>query len=281
VEIMTGIAVAFARSPLTLATAAHDLAVLSRGRFILGIGSQLKAHITRRYSMPFSHPARRMQELIQAVHAIWDCWYDGKPLDFRGEFYQHTLMTPYFTPPEKPPRRPAIHLAAVGPLMTDVAGEVADGLVGHPLTSERYLREVTIPRVEAGLKRSGRTRADFEISGSPFIACGDTAAALDKALAGVRHQVAFYGSTRAYRHVLDLHGWGELHERLHALSTQGRWSEMSALVNDEVLHTFALTGNARDVAAEIHRRFDGLYDRVSVTFDATAQQNAELIAIKK
>lgn len=281
VEVMTGVAVAFARSPVALAQAGHDLNVLSQGRFGLGLGSQLKAHITRRYSMPWSHPARRMKEMIQAIHAIWDCWYDGKPMDFRGEFYTHTLMTPYFTPTDIHYGRPKIHLAAVGPLMTEVAGEVADGLVGHCFTTDRYLREVTVPRIEEALARSNRKRSDFEISGVPFVACGNTAESLDKAIAGVRHQIAFYGSTRAYRHVLDLHGWSDLHEELHLLSKENRWGEMGSRIDDRVLETFALVGSVKDVATEIRQRFTGLYDRLSVSFDIGSEQVAELAKLIK
>ena len=159
-QVMTSIAVAFARTPMLLAYAAHDLNVLSGGRFILGLGSQTKPHIERRFAMPWSHPAERMKEMIQAIHAIWDCWYDGKPLAFRGQFYSHTLMTPNFTPADIGFARPPIHLAAVGPQMTEVAATIADGIICHAFTTERYVREVTLPAIEAGLAGSGpRPRA--------------------------------------------------------------------------------------------------------------------------
>ena len=277
-EIMTGIAVAFARTPMVLAMAAHELNLVSAGRFHLGLGSQVKAHITRRFAMPWSHPARRMRELIQALHAIWDCWYDGKPLDFRGEFYSHTLMTPYFTPPDTQYGRPRVHLAAVGGLMTEVAAECADGLLCHSFTTERYVREVTIPAIEATLVRNGRPRADFELTGSPFLAVGDTEEALAAAIRDAKEKIAFYGSTPAYRGVLDLHGWGALHEELHAQSKRGAWDSMTALIDDNVFDAFALAGTSEAVAVQLRTRFAGLFDRLSVSFDVEIDRLPALLA---
>jgi probable F420-dependent oxidoreductase len=263
-EVMTSIAVAFARTPMLLASAAHDLNVLSGGRFILGLGSQTKPHIVRRFSMPWSQPAERMREMIQAIHAIWDCWYDGKPLAFRGEFYSHTLMTPNFTPTDIGFGRPPIHLAAVGPQMTEVAAQVADGIICHAFTTERYVREVTLPAIEAGLAGRGRSRADFEITGIPFIVAGNDEAALARRQAEAKKQIAFYGSTPAYRGVLELHGWAALHEDLHRLSKAGRWDEMGALIDDDVLSAFAIVGTPPEAVKELRRRFDGLFDRISL-----------------
>ncbi|HLG88105.1 MAG TPA: TIGR03617 family F420-dependent LLM class oxidoreductase [Alphaproteobacteria bacterium] len=266
IEIMTGIVVAFARTPMLLAYAAHDLNALSGGRFILGLGSQVKAHITKRFAMPWSEPAERMREMIQAVHAIWDCWYDGKPLDFRGRFYSHTLMTPYFTPTDTRSGRAKIHLAAVGTHMTNVAAEVADGMICHPFTTERYVREVTMPAIEAGLTQTGRQRGDFELTGFPFVATGWNDEALEKSIADTRRQIAFYGSTPAYRGVLELHGWGDLQTDLNALSKQGRWEEMGRLIDDRILEAFAVIGRPEEAARELRRRFDGAFDRMSVNF---------------
>jgi probable F420-dependent oxidoreductase len=266
VEIMTAIVVAFARTPMLLAYAAHDLNALSGGRFIMGLGSQVKAHITKRFSMPWSEPAERMREMIQAVHAIWDCWYDGKPLDFRGRFYSHTLMTPYFAPSDTRFGRAKIHLAAVGTQMANVAAEVADGMICHPFTTERYVREVTIPAIEAGLAQSGRQRRDFELTGMPFVATGWNDEALEKSIADTRRQIAFYGSTPAYRGVLELHGWGELQPELNTLSKQGRWEEMGRLIDDRILDAFAVVGRPEDAARELRQRFDGAFDRMAVNF---------------
>jgi probable F420-dependent oxidoreductase len=262
----TGIAVAFARSPMQLAYTAHDLQAYSGGRFILGLGSQVKPHIERRFSMPWSHPAPRMREFIMAMRAIWSAWNEGATLSFRGDFYQHTLMTPFFSPPPLAGRPPAVFLAAVGEAMTAVAGEVADGLLVHAFSTERYLREVTLPALSAGLAASGRSRADVEVGMLAMIATGHTEEEMEGAQAATRQQIAFYGSTPAYRGVLDRHGWGGLGDELNALSRSSRedkWEAMSGLVPDEVLHAFAVVAEPAGVAPEIRRRFAGLIDRVS------------------
>jgi probable F420-dependent oxidoreductase len=262
----TGIAVAFARTPMQLAYTAHDLQAYSGGRFILGLGSQVKPHIERRFSMPWSHPAPRMREFIVAMRAIWAAWDDGTKLDFRGDFYTHTLMTPFFSPPPLAGPPPAVFLAAVGEAMTAVAGETADGLLTHAFCTERYLREVTLPALSRGLAASGRSRADVEISLLAMIATGRTEEEMARAVAGTRRQIAFYGSTPAYRGVLDLHGWGGLGDELNTLSKSSRddkWEAMGGLIDDEVLNAFAVVASPADVAAQIRRRFGGLIDRVS------------------
>jgi probable F420-dependent oxidoreductase len=265
-EVGTAIAVAFARSPMQLAYTAHDLQTYSGGRFSLGLGSQIKPHIERRFSMPWSRPAARMREYVSALHAIWAAWNEGERLNFRGDFYSHTLMSPFFSPPPATGGAPKVFVAAVGAAMTRVAGEVADGLLAHGFTTERYLREVTLPTVEAGLASSGRTRADFSVSHLLLTATGRTEEEMARAIDGTRGQIAFYGSTPAYRGVLELHGWGELGDELHALSTSRRedkWEAMTRLVDDEVLHTFAVVAEPERVAAEIRRRYGSLVDRVS------------------
>ena len=262
----TAIAVAFARSPMQLAYTAHDLQGYSGGRFILGLGSQVKPHIERRFSMPWSHPAPRMREFIMAMRAIWSAWNDGTKLSFRGDFYQHTLMTSFFSPPPALTGPPAVFLAAVGEAMTEVAGEAADGLLVHAFSTERYLREVTLPALSRGVAASGRSRADLEVAMLAMIVTGRTEEETARAAAGARQQIAFYGSTPAYRGVLDLHGWGELGDELNALSRSSRpdkWEAMGGLVSDEVLHAFAVVAEPAGVAAEIRRRLDGLVDRVS------------------
>lgn len=265
-EVGTAIAVAFARSPMQLAYTAHDLQAYSGGRFSLGLGSQIKPHIERRFSMPWSRPATRMREYVSALRAIWAAWNEGEKLDFRGDFYTHTLMSPFFSPPPAPGGTPKVFVAAVGEAMTRVAGEVADGLLAHGFTTERYLREVTLPTVESGLDRSGRTRDHFSVSHLLLTATGRTEEELARAVDGTRRQIAFYGSTPAYRGVLELHGWGELGDELNALSKSSRadkWEAMGGLVDDEVLHTFAVVAEPERVAGEIRRRYGSLVDRVS------------------
>ena len=265
-ELGTAIAVAFSRSPMQLAYTAHDLQNYCGGRFTLGLGSQVKAHIERRFDMPWSHPAPRMREYISALRAIWACWNEGAELDFRGDFYTHTLMAPFFSPPPSAHGAPPIYLAAVGEAMTRVAGEAADGLMTHAFTSERYLREVTVPTLERGLDRSGRTRADFSISHLLLTATGRTQEEMERAIKGTRDQIAFYGSTPSYRAVLELHGWGALGEELTALSKSSRedkWAVMGSLVDDDVLNAFAVVAEPDRLAAGIRGRFDGLVDRVS------------------
>lgn len=262
-ELGTGIAVAFARNPMTLANLGYDLQVFSKGRFRLGLGSQIKPHIEKRFSMPWSHPAARMRELILAMRAIWACWNDGTPLDFRGEFYRHTLMTPFFVPGPNPYGDPRIQLAAVGERMTEVAGEVADGVILHAFTTRRYVEEVTIPALERGFARSGRTRDDFEISGPLFIVSGSDEEELTRARAGTKQQIAFYGSTPAYRGVLELHGWGDLQTELNRLSKQGEWVAMGELITDDILEEFAVVAEPEGVPEAMLARYGGIVDRLS------------------
>lgn len=266
IELGTSIAVAFARNPMLLANIAWDLQAFSKGRFILGLGSQIKPHIEKRFSMPWSHPAPRMREMIQAIRAIWDCWLNGTKLDFRGEFYRHTLMTPFFTPPATELGDvgvPKIFLAGVGERMTEVAGEVCDGFFCHAFTTERYLREVTLPALERGRAKAGKTMDEFEIVGPGFIVTGTTEAELEAASAGTRQQIAFYGSTPAYRPVLELHGWGEIQDRLNTLSKQGKWTEMGDVIDDEVLGSFAVVGAPDEIGPELHRRYGDVVHRIS------------------
>lgn len=263
IDLATGIAVAFARNPMTLAQTAWDLQAASKGRFILGLGSQIKPHITKRFSMPWSHPGPRMREMILAIRAIWACWEDGGKLDFRGEFYSHTLMTPFFNPGPNPYGDARIFLAGVGPLMTEVAGEVCDGFICHGFTTERYVREVTLPALQRGREKAGKTMEGFELSGPMFIVMGRDDEEIAKADKAVRGQIAFYGSTPAYRPVLEMHGWGGLQDELNALSKQGRWAEMGDLVDDEVLHTFAVVGTPEEAVRGLRDRWGDILGRVS------------------
>ena len=263
IELGTSIAVAFARNPMLLANIGWDLQTYSKGRFVLGLGSQIKPHITKRFSMPWSHPAKRMREMVMAIRAIWDAWNEGSKLDFRGDFYTHTLMTPFFDPGRNPYGNPKIFLAGVGELMTEVAGEVCDGFICHGFTTEKYLREVTIPALARGRAKAGKTMEGFEVVGPSFIVTGNTDKAMAEASAGTRQQIAFYGSTPAYRPVLDIHGWGGLQDELNTLSKQGKWVEMGDLIDDEILNTFAVVGEPERVAPELLARYGDVIQRIS------------------
>ena len=271
-ELATAIAIAFPRSPMHLANVGHDLQTMSKGRFILGLGSQVKAHIEKRFSATWTKPNARMRELVQALRAIWRCWNEGEKLDFRGEFYRHTLMTPFFSPAPSPYGPPRVFLAGVGRAMTAVAGEVADGLFVHPLNSPKFIRETTLPALETGFTRGGRSRDKFEISCQAMVVTGFDEEETRRADAGTRMQIAFYGSTPAYRVVLDAHGWGELQPELNALSKQGRWGDMGALVTDEVLDAFAVRCSPDELPARLGARYAGLVDRLSLVCHATPQR---------
>lgn len=264
-QLMTAIAVAFARSPMTLAQVAHDLNSLSSGRFILGLGSQVKAHIERRFSMPWSHPAARMREMVQAIQAIFAAWYDGQKLAFDGRFYKHTLTSPTFTPTDTQAGKPAIFVAAVGPQMTETAGAVADGLIIHPLTTESYLRQVTLPHLQVGLQSAGRPCAACRTCLAPFIVSGRNEAELARARRVTADRIAFYASTPTYRPVLEQQGWGELQSQLHALTRQGRWSELGSLITDDVLQQFAVVGTVSQIAPKIWARFGDVITDFSLT----------------
>ena len=265
-EIGTSIAVAFARNPMTVANLGWDLQAYSRGRFILGLGSQIRPHIERRFGMPWSQPVRRMGEFVAALRAIWASWHDGTRLDFAGDFYTHTLMTPMFTPEPHDHGTPQVFLAAVGQAMTELGGEVADGLLAHAFTTRRYLDEVTLPALARGVKRAGRGRDTVAVSCPVFVVTGQTQAEMDRAAVSTRRQLAFYASTPAYRPVLDLHGWGDAQTDLHALSKAGRWDEMGTVVDDEMLRTFAVVAPPAEVATALHHRCAGAIDRVLPAF---------------
>ncbi len=266
VDLITGIAVAFARTPMVLAQIGHDLNATSEGRFVLGLGSQIRAHITKRFSMPWSHPAARMREFVLALRAIWANWYDNEPLAFTGKFYTHTLMTPFFTPTNTEHGAPRVFLAAVGPRMTEVAGEVADGIIVHAFTTEKYLRETTIPAIERGLAKSGRTRDDFEISYPCFVVTGRDEKEQASATQATRQQIAFYGSTPAYKPVLDSVGAGELQPQLNAMSKQGLWAEMAELIDEDLMHNFAVVAEPDDIASGIRQRYGDIVDRTSAAY---------------
>ncbi|BAX93718.1 LLM class F420-dependent oxidoreductase [Mycobacterium shigaense] len=279
-EVGTNIAVAFARNPMIVANIAWDLQAYAKGRFILGLGTQIQPHIEKRFSMPWSHPARRMREFVAALHAIWDAWSDGSKLRFEGEFYTHKIMTPMFTPEAQPYPKPKVFVAAVGEVMTEVCGEVADGHLGHPMVSKRYITDVTTPALLRGLQRAGRQRGEVEVSAEVLVATGHSDAEMQTAIAAVRKQIAFYGSTPAYRKVLELHGWGDLHDELNRLSKQGEWDAMASLIDDEMLTTFAVVGPAGEVGGALRQRCEGVVDRVLPIF-MTASQSCITAAMKE
>jgi len=254
VSIGTSIAVAFARNPMSLAYTADGLQRYSRGRFVLGLGSQVRAHIERRFSMPWSEPAARMQEYVSALRAIWRCWQEGTPLDFCGDFYTHTLMAPFFSPGPNPFGPPEVYLAAVGPGIAKVAASVCDGLIVHPFSTARYVREVLRPAA-----------GDASFSLSALVASARTEEAMAAAIAGVRNQIAFYGSTPAYRAVLELHGWADAADELYRLSRSDdpqRWSAMGSVVDDDMLHALAVVAQPAEMADALVHRFGGLVDRL-------------------
>ena len=268
IELGTSIAVAFARNPMTVANVGWDLQEYSEGRLLLGLGTQIKPHIEKRFSMPWSHPAKRMGEFVVALRAIWDCWHHGTKLSFDGDFYTHRLMTPMFTPEPQPHGSPKILIAAVGELMTETCGEVADGMIAHAFTTRRYFDEVTIPAVERGMAKSGRGRDDFQMFAPVFVVTGADEAEMATAATASRKQIAFYASTPAYRKVLELHGWGDLQTELHRLSMAGQWDTMGTLIDDEILDTFAVVAPLEQLAGALRARCDGIIDRVMVGLPA-------------
>ena len=256
-DLMTNVAIAFPRNPIQLAHQAYDHQLLAKGRFTLGLGTQVRAQIEKRYGAAFDRPVARMTEMVGALRAIFAAWETGERLDFRGEYFQHTLMTPTFNPGPNPYGVPPIYLGALGPRLTRATAAVADGLLVMPFGSKRFLHEVTMPEVRAGLSESGRSLDDFAVVPEIIVSVSS-----GNEHGAARRLLAFYGSTPAYRPVLEAHGWGALQPELNALSKQGRWQEMATLIDDEVLYTIAACGSPAEVAAHIRDRVDGVSDRI-------------------
>lgn len=256
-DLMTNVAIAFPRNPIHLAHQAIDHQILTKGRFTLGLGTQIRTQIEKRFGADFDRPVVRMTELVAALRAIFDTWSTGERLDFRGEYYRHTLMTPTFTPRDNPYGPPPIYVGALGPRLTKATAQHADGLLVMPFGNKKFLHEVTMAAVDEGLAAGGRTRADLAIVPEIIVSVGEDHTA-------TRQLLAFYGSTPAYRPVLDIHGWGDLQPELNALSKQGRWAEMGALIDDDVLHTIAACGTPAQVAAHIRDRVEGISDRICI-----------------
>lgn len=263
-QVGTAVVIAFARTPMTVAHSAYDLARYTRGRFVLGLGTQVKPHIERRFSMPWSHPAERAREYVLALRAIWATWSGEAKLDFHGRFYTHDLMTPVFSPAAHPWGPPPVYLAAVGEGMLRITGEVADGLITHPFHSEDYLRRCILPAVAEGARAAGRRPEDVALVASVLIGTGRDTAELARSTAHVRRWLSFYSSTPAYLPVLELHGWGHLHEKLRDMSRRGEWQEMADRFPAELVDVLALVGEPEDVAARLVHRYSGTADRVSL-----------------
>lgn len=258
-DLMSNVAIAFPRNPIQLAHQANDLQLLSKGRFILGLGTQVRAQIEKRYGTEFDRPVERMTEIVGALRAIFATWNEGERLDFRGEYHRHTLMTPTFNPGPNPYGPPPIYLGALGPRLTRATAEVADGLLVMPFGSKRFLHSTTLPAVRDGLAKAGRSADDFTVIPEIIVS---VASGRDDDHASTRMLLAFYGSTPAYRPVLDAHGWGHLQPELNAMSKQGRWQEMAALIDDEMLHTIAACGTPAEIAAHIRDRVEGVSDSI-------------------
>ena len=261
----TAVAIAFARTPMTVAYSSYGLAAMSRGRFVLGLGTQVKAHIERRFGMPWSHPAPRMAEFVRALRAIWSAWQDGTRLDFRGEFYTHTLMAPFFAPPPHEWGPPPVYLAGVGERMTEVAGEVADGWIWHAFTTQRFLREVSLPALERGRAKRADAPGELARTGFAFVTTGRDAAELDAAVRGTKKQIAFYASTPAYRAVLDLHGLGALQPELSQLARQGRWDDMIEVIPDDLLHAVSVVGSPDEAGRALKGRWSGVATSITLS----------------
>lgn len=254
-DIMTNVAIAFPRNPIHLAHQANDLQLLSKGRFALGLGTQVRTQVEKRFGAAFDRPVARMTEMVEALRAVFNAWQSGERLDFRGEFYRHTLMTPTFRPGANPYGPPPIYVGALGPRLTRATAEHADGLLVMPFGSKRFLHEATMPAVREGLAAAGRPEDGFAVIPEIIVSLGEDHSA-------ARRLLGFYGSTPAYRPVLEVHGWGDLQPELNALSKQGRWQEMGGLIDDDVLYTIAACGTAGEVAAHIKDRVDGISDQV-------------------
>lgn len=259
----TAVALAFPRSPTLTAHLAWDLQAFSRGRFLLGLGSQVRGHIERRFGMPYDPPGPRLRDYLGALRAVWDCWQRGTPLQYRGRFYTLTLMTPFFNPgPIEHPHIP-VYISAVNPYMLRLAGEACEGVHLHPLHSVRYLRELALPLIQEGLRKAGRRREDISLAVTVFTVTGETPQEVEEARAFVRRQIAFYASTPPYRRVLALHGWEETARRLSEMARAGEWEGMPGEITDEMVETFALVAPLDRLGAALRERYEGLVDRVA------------------
>ena len=268
IELHTSVAIAFARTPMAVAQTGWDLAGATGGRFVVGLGSQVRAHNERRFSVPWTPPAPRMREYVQVLRAIWHCWKTGERPGYEGQHYRFTLMTPNFAPEPIDAPLPPVMIAAVGPAMLKVAAEECDGVKLHGFCTRRYIEAAVMPRLAEGLAKSGRKRENYEISGGGFLATGPDDATVARMFEWVRERVAFYGSTQAYWPVLAPHGLEELGHKLNAMTRQGKWSEMAKEVPDDVVHLFAAVGRYDRIVEAITERFGGLTDALNARANA-------------
>ncbi len=278
VTLETRVAIAFPRSPMVTAYASRDLHDFSDGRFQLGIGTQVKGHNLRRFSVEsWRSPGKRLKEYVESVKAIWDNWQNGGKLDYHGEFYNFTLMTPFFSPGPSEFPDPRVYIGAVNGFNCRVAGEVCDGLMLHSLNSKRYLNEFIVPNVESGAKKAGKDLKDVRISGGGFIITGPSQADVDAKRQGVKRQISFYASTRTYFPVLEVHGFQDIGQRLHEMSLRGEWDDMPGQVSDEMLDTFAIMGDYEDIAGKIKERYGDLLDSVSFTMETKTRDDEQIL----
>jgi probable F420-dependent oxidoreductase len=273
IQLGTAIAIGFARTPMTLANVAWDLQTVTGGRFVLGLGSQIKPHVEERFSMPWGNPVARMDELVRGIRAIWHAWETGERLAFEGDHYTHTRMIPAFSPGPNPFGLPPIFTAGFGPRMTEVAGRVSDGFLVHPVNSRRSLQELTLPALARGAAQADRSVDDIEVVCVTIVVTGRTEEELTRSREAVREQLAFYGTTPAYLPVFELHGYGDLHPELKALARQDRWQEMATLIDDDLIETIAVVGEPDQVAAKIRARLDGISDSVSLVNNRAPDPN--------
>ena len=275
----TNIALALPRSPMLLASTGWDLQRYTEGRMALGLGSQIRPHITKRYSALWDRPVAQMREVVESIRAIHACWSDGTSLDYRGEFYTFTLMTPMFVPEANPWGPPPIWLAALGPMMTRLAGAVADGVLVHPFSTRRSLDQVTRPNLAEGIRRAGRSDDDVNLIVNAIVCAYRDDAEREQAIRGARFNLAFYGSTPAYRVTLEAHGWEDLQPQLNQLTKEGRWDDMPSVITDEVLHTIAVVGSPAEVGDQLVDRYGDVADRLalSVPYAAPTDLLAEVV----
>lgn len=262
-DIATGIAVAFPRNPSHLAYQAWDLHKFSKGKFLLGLGSQIKTHIEKRFGCEFSRPAARMREHILAIKAFFDCWQDGKPLDFQGEFTRHTLMTPMFNAGENPYGKPPVLLGALGPKMTEVAGEVADGIIMHPFNNQVFIERHALPAVRKGLTRADKSESEFIISLGAMIATGENEESMRAARASIKGLLGFYASTPAYIPPMAAIGYGDLQPEAHRLTREGKWEQLADLIDDTFFEAFCIYDEPQNIAGRLARKYGSLPDRLS------------------
>jgi len=262
VTLETRVTIAFPRSPMVLAYSARDLQDFSGGRFRLGLGTQVKGHIQRRFSTEWDSPGPRMREYVQSLHAIWGAWQTGERLEYHGEYYNFSLMTPFFSPGRSEQPEPPVFISAVNPYNCRVAGEVCDGVALHPLTTPKYLKEVIKPNIATGAARSGRDPKSVNLSNSSFVITGPNQAAINANKEAVKKQIAFYCSTRSYSKILDVHGFQDLGVWLHEMSLKQQWDQMAELITDEILDVFAVVGGYREIPGLMKERFNGILDEV-------------------